>query len=111
MRERDLLALETAASRAGEGAANGILSPQAVRNAVVQQGRTAYVTGSRDIGELARAAEGVIKPLPTTTAGGVRGLAPNVVSGGLGIGGYAAVLYVDDNYNILIRVPTLRIDF
>jgi hypothetical protein len=70
---RNLLAIETAASRAGEDTAIGLLSPSNVRNAIVMQGRRGYVTGKRgDLGELSRAAEGVIKPLPTTTAGGVR---------------------------------------
>lgn len=88
---RNLLAVEAAASRAGEGAAAGILSPSQVRNAVVQQGRRAYVQGQRgDIGELSRAAEGVMKPLPTVEAGGVRAVRGMSDLMGAGAGGLAA---------------------
>ena len=89
---RNLLAIESAASRAGEGTAQGILSPSQLRNAVVQQGRSAFVRGKRgDIGDLTRAAEGVMKPLPTTEAGGlrdVRGISELVGAGaGASVGG------------------------
>lgn len=84
---RNLLAIETAASRAGEGAAAGILSPQALRNAVVAQGRRDYVRGRRgDIADLTRAAEAVIKPLPPVSEGGIRRVSGlgTVMGGGAG---------------------------
>lgn len=84
---RNLLAIQNAATRAGEGAASGVLSPGAVRGAVVQQGRSAYAMGRRgDIGELSRAAEGVIKPLPTVSEGGVRAIRgmPEILGAGAG---------------------------
>lgn len=84
---RNLLAIETAASRAGEGAAAGILSPQALRNAVVAQGRRDYVRGRRgDIADLTRAAEAVIKPLPPVSEGGMRRVSGlgTVIGGGAG---------------------------
>lgn len=73
---RNFLAIQQAATGAGEAAAAGILSPSALRNAVVQQGRASYAQGRRgDLGDLARAAEGVIKPLPTSgTAENLRAL-------------------------------------
>lgn len=73
---RNFVAIQKAATGAGEGAAAGILSPSALRNAVVQQGRAAYAQGRRgDLGELSRAAEGVIKALPTSgTAENIRAL-------------------------------------
>jgi hypothetical protein len=84
---RNLLAIEVAASRSGEGAAAGVLSPQALRNAVVAQGRRDYVRGRRgDIADLTRAAEAVIKPLPPVGEGGMRRVSGlgTVIGGGAG---------------------------
>jgi hypothetical protein len=87
---RNLLAVEAAASRAGEGVAEGILSPSQLRNAVVAQGRRAFVQGKRgEIGDLTRAAEGVMKPLPTTEAGGLRDVRGVTEMIGAGAGGAA----------------------
>lgn len=86
---RNLIAIETAASRAGEKTAVGVLSPSALRNSVVQQGRRSYVRGTRgDLGDLARAAEGVMKPLPTVEAGGLRSARgmPEILGGSIGAG-------------------------
>lgn len=86
---RNLLAIERAATGAGEGAAAGLISPSALRNAVTTQGRTPYARGSRgDIAELARAGEGVIKPLPTSgTAENLRAMMlPGAATSGLGAG-------------------------
>lgn len=70
---RNYLAIQKAASRAGEDRALGVISPSALRNELATQGRAAYATGRRgDIGDLARAGEAVMKPLPTVSAGGVR---------------------------------------
>lgn len=73
---RNFLAIQRAATSAGESAAAGLLSPSAVRNAVVTQGRSAYAQGTRgDIADLARAGEGVMKQLPTSgTAENLRAL-------------------------------------
>lgn len=67
-RWQDFLAIETAASRAGEDAAAGILSPQTIRNAIVAQGRRSYTQGDRELGELARAGATVTGKLPQTGA-------------------------------------------
>lgn len=88
---RNFLAIQKAATSAGEGAAAGILSPSALRSAVVQQGRSSYAQGTRgDLGNLARAAEGVIKPLPSSgTAENIRALgipALGWTSAGAGLG-------------------------
>lgn len=70
---RNYLAIQKAASRAGEERALGVISPSALRNELALQSRTAYATGRRgEIGDLARAGEAVMKPLPTVSAGGVR---------------------------------------
>ncbi|WP_148292579.1 hypothetical protein [Paracoccus aminophilus] len=90
---RNFLAIQKAATGAGEEAAVGIISPSALRNAVVQQGRSSYAQGGRgELGELARAAEGVIKPLGSSgTAENLRAMGlPSVgwTSLGAGAGAY-----------------------
>jgi hypothetical protein len=83
---RNFLAVQRAATGAGEGAAAGLISPSALRNATVNQGRASYAQGTRgDIADLARAGEGVIKKLPTSgTAENMRALMPSGVWGALG---------------------------
>lgn len=62
---RNMLVLEQAATGAGESAAAGLISPSALRNATVaKHGRRNYARGSGDFAELARAGEGVMKPMP-----------------------------------------------
>lgn len=62
---RNMLVLEKAATGAGENAAQGIISPSQLRNATVTgQGRRNYARGQGDFSELARAGEGIMKPLP-----------------------------------------------
>ena len=75
---RNFLAIQKAATSAGEGAAAGVLSPSALRSAVVQQGRSSYAQGQRgELGNLARAGEGVLRPLPNS------GTAQNIQAMGL----------------------------
>lgn len=69
---RNLLAIESAASRAG---VEGILSPAQLRNALLQQGRRRYVQGKGDLAEMTRAATDVLKPLPQS------GTAPRLAAG------------------------------
>lgn len=61
---RNMLVLERAATGAGSGAAEGLISPSQLRNAVVQQNRRAYGRGQGDFADLARAGEALLKPLP-----------------------------------------------
>jgi hypothetical protein len=61
---RNMIVLEKAATGAGSGAAEGLISPSQLRNAVVQQGRRAYGRGLGDFADLARAGEALLKPLP-----------------------------------------------
>lgn len=63
---RNLLVLEKAATGAGSNAAEGLISPSQLRNAVVQQSRRAYGRGQGDFAELARAGEALLKPLPNS---------------------------------------------
>lgn len=87
---RNFLAVQRAATGAGENAAAGLISPSALRNAMVQQGRSAYAQGRRgDLGDLARAGEGVLKALPDsgTPAGlAARGLNSTNIAAVLGTG-------------------------
>jgi hypothetical protein len=62
---RNMLVIEQAATSAGANAAEGLISPSALRNATVQkQTRRAYARGKGDFADLARAGEAVMKPLP-----------------------------------------------
>lgn len=91
MQWRNFLAVQRAATGAGEGAAAGLVSPSALRNSVVGQGRSGYAQGTRgDIADLARAGEAVMKKLPTSgTAENIRAMLPSGVWGGIGAGGGA----------------------
>lgn len=86
---RNFLAIQKAATGAGEGAAAGLLSPAQLRSAVVQQGRGAYARGNRgDLGDLARAGVGVMDSLPNSgTPAGIRAMIPGgSLSAALGAG-------------------------
>ena len=62
---RNILAIERAATSAGENAALGLISPAALRNATIAlHGRRNYARGDGDFAELARAGEALLKPLP-----------------------------------------------
>jgi hypothetical protein len=61
---KNLLVLERAMSGAGSDALNGLISPAALRTAAKVQGKRAYSRGKDDLGDLARAAAEVMKPLP-----------------------------------------------
>lgn len=63
---QNLLALEKASLAGGEKAAQGILSPAQVRLAAKQQNSRQASRGQRDLYELARAGEAIIKPLPSS---------------------------------------------
>lgn len=83
---RNLLAIEDAAGRAGEGAAQGLISPSALRNAVKKQNPRSYARGRGDLAGLARSGEAVLKELPQS------GTAPRAMAMGLltGLGGGTA---------------------
>lgn len=62
---RDYLAIEGAATKAGSDTAAGILNPRQLRAEVVRvQGKRSYATGNSDLGELARAGNIAMQPLP-----------------------------------------------
>lgn len=78
-----------AVTAAGEGAAEGLLSPSAVRNAVKGKNATAYARGKGDLAEVARAGEAVLKPLPDSGTAGRAGAMSTLAALG-GAGGYLA---------------------
>lgn len=90
---RNLLAIEKALSGAGEQTAQGLISPSQLRTAVKNQNVRRYSRGKDDMGNLARAGEAVMKPLPQSGTGpratiqtllGAGGYALGDVSGALG---------------------------
>lgn len=77
---KNMLVVEKAATGAGENAAQGIISPSALRNATVNQNRRAYARGQGDFAGLARAGEATMKALPQS------GTAPRMAARNLGMG-------------------------
>ena len=61
---RNILVIEKAAAGAGEAAAEGLISPSSLRNAVTVANQRDYVRGRGDFADLARAGEAILKPLP-----------------------------------------------
>lgn len=55
-----------AASGAGEAAANGLISPAMLSAAAKKQNRRGYARGKSELGNLGRAGEAVMKPLPNS---------------------------------------------
>jgi hypothetical protein len=82
---RNLLAIESAAQRAN---VEGVISPLALRTALLQQGRRRYVQGKGDLAPITRAASDILQPLPQS------GTSPRIsagqvlsgASGGTGVG-------------------------
>jgi hypothetical protein len=70
---RDYLAIERAASQGSATAAEGLLSPAALRMGVQGQSRSQYVRGQRgDLGDITRASQSVLASSPAVMPGGVR---------------------------------------
>lgn len=87
---RNLVALETAASRAGENTALGLITPANLRSAVAKQNSRAYVRGQGDFADLARSGVATMTPPPnsgTASRQAARALGmgiPTVVGAALG---------------------------
>lgn len=70
---RDYLAIERAAGQGSATAAEGLLTPGALRMGVQGQSRSQYVRGQRgDLGDITRASQSVLATAPTVMPGGVR---------------------------------------
>lgn len=81
---RNWLAVADASTRAG--AESGILSPTQLNQSVIRsQGRrNAAIGNTTPLGELTRAAAGVLRPAPSVSAGGVRTVSPQLITALLG---------------------------
>lgn len=74
--------IESAAGQAGSGAAEGMMSPVALRGAVVSSvGKDKYAQGFGDLNELARIGQGPLKPRPDSNTSGLSD-ASNILRGG-----------------------------
>lgn len=78
-RYRNMLAIERAAGAAGEGAANGIISPAALRTAVKASNLRSYATGRHPMADLARSGVSGITPLRSSGTA-ERTMAQNIVA-------------------------------
>jgi hypothetical protein len=67
---RNFLVIEDSATRAGEKAADGIITPQALRGAAIKQNKRAYSRGRNDFVELADAGVSALAPLPNSGTAG-----------------------------------------
>lgn len=76
------LTIERAMNRAGSDARAGILSPTALAGALRRREGTSFLRGTgTDLAKIGAAAEEVLSPLPTVSAGGVRsGLLDKITS-------------------------------
>lgn len=96
-RYRNLLAIEDAASAAGEGATSGLISPALLRTAVKKQNKREYVRGRHPMADLARSGSQVLTPLRssgTAERSYAQGVvsAPGAVIGGVGGGSIEGAL-------------------
>ena len=74
------MVIANAAGRAGGGAAEGMMSPVALRQALDQSTGGGYAFGRGDMNELARIGQALIKPPPDSGTGG-RSYANNLLTG------------------------------
>lgn len=81
---RNWISIADASTRAG--AESGILSPTQLNQSVIRsQGRRNFAVGNTTpLGDLSRAAAGILRPAPSVAAGGVRSVSPQVMTGMLG---------------------------
>lgn len=81
-RYRNFKTIEKAMLGAGEDTSRGLITPGKMRTAVEGSDKVGYVQGRGDFNDLARAAEGTMKPLPQS--GSMARAAPYVVATALG---------------------------
>lgn len=77
----NLMVIANAAGRAGAGAAEGMMSPVALRQALDTSTGGGYVYGRGDLNELARVGQAVLRPPPDSGTAG-RSMANNLLTGG-----------------------------
>lgn len=79
-RYRNMLAIEDAASRAGEAATAGVITPANLRTAVKMQNKREYVRGRHPMADLARSGAQVMTPLRSSGTA-ERSYAQGVING------------------------------
>lgn len=87
---RNMLVIEDAVTRAGEKAADGIITPANLRSAALRQSKRGYARGRGDFTELANAGVSAMTPLPNSGTAGrlnARSIMPIGMATGAGIGG------------------------
>jgi len=67
---KNMLVIEDAVGRAGEMAADGIITPQALRGAALRQNKRAFVRGRNEFVDLANAGVSTMTPLPNSGTAG-----------------------------------------
>jgi hypothetical protein len=82
----NLMVISNAAGRAGAGAAEGMMSPVALRQALDSSTGGGYAFGRGDMNELARIGQALLRAPPDSNTAG-RSLANNVLTGSLLMGG------------------------
>jgi hypothetical protein len=82
----NLMVIANAAGRAGGGAAEGMMSPVALRQALDSSTGGGYVYGRGDLNELARMGQALLRPPPDSGTAG-RTFANNILTGSLVGGG------------------------
>lgn len=85
----NLMVIANAAGRAGAGAAEGRLSPLALRQAVDQSTGGGYAFGRGDLNQLARIGQSVMRPSPDSGTAG-RNVANGILTGSLAATGGAS---------------------
>ncbi len=83
----NLMVAAKAAGGAGAGAAEGNISPLALRGALDQSTGGGYVWGRGDLNELARVGQGVLRPVPDSGTAGRTQMNQLLTGGGLSSGG------------------------
>lgn len=84
---RDYLAIERAATGAAGRGTGGLLTPEALGGAVIQQSRRQYATGGRgDLGDLARSGDRLLRQSSPVMSGGRRteAMLPRLAGAGAG---------------------------
>jgi beta-phosphoglucomutase-like phosphatase (HAD superfamily) len=116
-RYRNMLAIEDAASGAGEGATAGLISPALLRTAIKKANKREYVRGRHPMADLARSGAAVLQPLRSSGTA-ERSFAQGVVSspasmlsgmaGGVASGGDLVTMGLAATAPTLARAATAR---
>lgn len=101
-RYRNMSIVEDAmASGTAEARAAGLVTPTALKSAIARRDKREYTRGRSDMARLARAGEGVIRPLPSSGTA-ERAFAQGMISGpGAAIGGFGGMAMGDPTLAVI----------